>query len=89
MVKKEEENNKKIILTIPPGLMSHLEKEKRLFSYNSVQEIILESLRDKYYRKKPAKEERRGRPKKLNEINMLSGEEKVFTLNKNDTPPII
>ncbi len=63
---------KKITLTIPEPLLNKLKQEKQKFSYNSLQEIIIDTLREKYLRNSLAsKEHKRGRPPKIREENVL------------------
>ena len=54
---------KKIILTIPEPIFRILEKEKKKYAYNTIQELIVEALRDKYLREVP--KTKKGRPKKI------------------------
>ena len=67
---------KKVTLTIPEPMFRVLEKERQKFMYHSVQEIILEALRDKFvrYRKKETK---RGRPKKF-DLMRVGSAKKIF-----------
>ena len=48
---KEEKQTESLKLTIPESLFSLLKKERDKFSYFSVQEVILEALREKFYKK--------------------------------------
>ena len=68
----------KITLTLTEPMLKRLELEKERFSYESVQEIIKEVLRDKFFREGPAGDSKRGRPKKLDYDKSL-GMKKVFT----------
>ena len=61
---------KRILLSIPPTLFKQLQQEQKKFAYASVQELIVETLRDAYLRK-PAEKATRGRPKKLREMDIL------------------
>ncbi|MBS3080810.1 hypothetical protein J4221_05035 [Candidatus Pacearchaeota archaeon] len=62
---KLDKESEKIILTIPKKLFNRLKEEKNRFSYQSVQSIILEALRERYYKKKTEGKSRRGRPPEL------------------------
>jgi len=63
---------KQIKLTIPDAMMELLEREKKKWIYSSVQEMILEAVRDKYVRNKDVKgASNRGRPKKFNPEDFL------------------
>ncbi len=70
---------KRVILSIPEEMLRILENEKKKYIYDSVQELILEALRDKYvrYREKniPTK---RGRPKKTTDLDFLK-RKKIFS----------
>lgn len=54
---------KKIILTLPEPILKILKKEKKKFAYNTIQEIIVEALRDKFFRAIPKTTKKRGRPR--------------------------
>jgi len=64
--------NRKIILTIPEQMVKILLKEKEKYIYNSIQEIILETLRNKYVKSNSNSRTKRGRPKKTNPEDVLS-----------------
>ncbi len=66
--------SKSIFLTLPEPLFTLLKREKEKFGYSSMQEIILSSIRERYFEKKMEKEEKetRGRPKKIDETAMMS-----------------
>ena len=57
--------SEKIILTIPIKLLKKLKEEKNRFAYQSIQSIILEALRERYYKKKTEGKSIRGRPLEL------------------------
>lgn len=72
------ETKKHIKLTIPERMFQILEKERKKYIYDSVQELILEAIRDKFvrYRKKePGK--KRGRPRKGSDLDFLK-RKKIF-----------
>lgn len=66
----------KINLTLPKTIHSKLLKEKKDFSYLTIQAIILESLRGRYFQKQTTGGNK-GRPKKLNLLRVASAK-KVF-----------
>ncbi|MFH1430976.1 MAG: hypothetical protein ABIG37_00720 [Nanoarchaeota archaeon] len=72
--------NKKIIkLTIPTRMFKILEKEREKYIYNSVQELILEAIREKYVRnRKKQGSSKRGRPKQGNDLDFLK-RKKIFS----------
>ncbi len=69
----------RIILTIPERMLKILEKEREKYIYDSVQELILEAIRDKYvrYRKREGAS-KRGRPKKASDLGFLK-RKKIFS----------
>ena len=66
---------KKVMLSLPEGIFKKLEQEQKSFCYPSVQSIILEALRERYFKKE--KKGAGGRPRKLNLYNVASAK-KVF-----------
>jgi len=72
-------NKKRIFLTIPTRMFKILEKEREKYIYDSVQELILEAIRDKYvrYRKREGGS-KRGRPKKPSDLGFLK-RKKIFS----------
>lgn len=71
--------SKKVMLSVPDKLLKDLEKEKEKYAYASVQEIILETLREKLYKSKQPKKEKRGRPRKFDDVEFLTRKGKIFT----------
>ena len=69
---------KQIKLTLPEPMLKRLEDEKERFAYHTVQEIILEAIRDKFFRGQPVGNTKRGRPKKPDYTKAL-GMKKIFT----------
>ncbi len=63
--------SKNIMLAVPEQIFKILKNEKENLGYSSVQELILEALREKYFKNKKEKESR-GRPKKIDETEILS-----------------
>jgi hypothetical protein len=68
--------SEQIVISLPNAIIKKLEKEKEIFSYNSIQEIITEVLRDKYLRRN-SRGGKRGRPKKVDSKKVLS-RKKIF-----------
>ncbi len=64
--------SEKIILTIPIKLLKKLKEEKNRFAYQSIQSIILEALRERYYKKKTEGKSNRGRPPELDLLKAAS-----------------
>ncbi|MEK6825460.1 MAG: hypothetical protein AABY00_01605 [Nanoarchaeota archaeon] len=66
--------SQKITLTLPDPLLKHLQREQHTFSYFSLQEIIIETLRERFMRTAPqnALGKKRGRPQEFDEMSMLS-----------------
>ena len=71
--------SEKILLSIPEPILKKLKEEKQKYAYTSIQEIIIDALRDKFYFQKGKKEKtKRGRPRKLNEMKILT-RKKIFS----------
>lgn len=75
-VKKSKSEMGQIKLTVPEKMLQKLKQEKENFSYPSVQMIILEALRDRYF-KTPKTGEKRGRPRKL-DLMRVGSAKRVF-----------
>jgi len=73
--------SKKITLSLPKKMLERLEAEKKRYAYSTVQEVISETLRKEFFRNKESKKETRGRPKKLNEVAILTGKGKIWDKN--------
>ena len=69
----------RITLRIPKNIIKKLKEEKSKYAYTSLQEIILEALREKYFRQNEKGAEKRGRPKKINELAFISRKGKIFS----------
>ena len=71
--------SQKLTLSIPEPILNKLKQEKQKYAYTSIQEIIIDALRDKFYFQKGKKEKtKRGRPRKLNEMKTLT-RKKIFS----------
>lgn len=69
---------KKVLLSVPDQMYRKLTKQLKLFSYSTVQEIILETLREKYFRQTHTPTgNKRGRPKEQDSA-MIMTRKKIF-----------
>ena len=68
-----------IKLTLPAPVFQKLEQEKKKFAYSSIQEIINEVLRNKFFREHLKGASKRGRPKKIDETKVLTRQGKIFS----------
>lgn len=68
---------KKVLLSVPDQILKKLEAEKEKYAYSSIQEVILEVLRDKLFVADEPEKETRGRPKKIREEKILT-RKKIF-----------
>ncbi len=58
---------KKILLSVPDNMYHKLQQQLKLFSYSTVQEVILDAIRGTYFRQTHTPTgNKRGRPKELN-----------------------
>ena len=70
----------KIILTLTEPVFERLMYEKKKYAYSSIQEIINEVLRDKFFRENILRNKSgRGRPKKPNEAKLITRQDKIFS----------
>ncbi len=71
---------KKITLTLPDKLLASIKREKEVFSYFSIQEVIIATLRDRFMRNsnRDNNKSKLGRPPLLDEIAIL-GRKKIFS----------
>ena len=68
---------KRVLLTLSEKILKELKKEKEDFGYNSIQEVILDILREKLFKNKTEKETR-GRPKKFDAVKFLTSKKPMF-----------
>lgn len=68
----------KLTLSVPEQIFKQLDRKKKDYAYASVQELIIEMLRDQLYYKKKKKTETRGRPKKIREEKIIT-RKKIFS----------
>ncbi len=66
---------KKIMLSIPEQMFKKLEQEKKNFSYTTIQTIILEALRERYFQR--TRKGKGGRPRKV-DLMRVGSAKKVF-----------
>ena len=69
---------KKVLLSIPEPILKKLESEKEKYAYSSIQEVIVQLLRDSLFVETEPSYETRGRPKKIREEKILS-RKKIFS----------
>jgi len=69
---------KRILLSVPDQILNKLEAEKEKYAYSSIQEVILEALRDRLFIEAERAVETRGRPKKMREEKILT-RKKIFS----------
>jgi hypothetical protein len=69
--------SKKIILTLSEPVFEKLGSEKKKFGYSTIQEIINELLRDKFFRES-APGVKKGRPRKIDGVDIVS-RKKIFS----------
>ena len=69
---------KRILLSVPEQILKKLEAEKEKYAYSSIQEVILEALRDKLFVEAEPEKETRGRPKKIREEKIIT-RKKIFS----------
>lgn len=70
---------KQIKLTMSDELFKKIEKEMRTFGYGSVQEVMNEVLRDKFFRIRVTGKSKAGRPRKLDETKLITRHSKIFS----------
>jgi len=70
--------SERITLRIPEQISRKLNVEKQKYSYNSIQDVILEMLRDRLFIEPKPERETRGRPKKIREEKILT-RKKIFS----------
>ena len=71
---------KRILMSVPDRMLKKLEAEKEKYAYSSLQEVMLQMLREKMFMEDD-KKETRGRPKKLDEKAILTGKNKMWDKN--------
>ena len=70
--------NIRVTLRIPKTIYAKLKGETEVYAYNSVQEVILDALREKFYvRPSTATGKKRGRPRKEDPLRIL-GMKRIF-----------
>lgn len=66
-----------VLLSLPEPIYNKLKAQLRLYAYTSVQEVIIDALREKYFRQSRVTGGKRGRPRKINELRLL-GRKRAF-----------
>ena len=69
--------SEKITLSIPEQILKELKKEKQDYGYSSLQAVIIDNLREKYF-KKLREKETRGRPNKFDAVKFLTSKRRMF-----------
>ena len=68
---------KRILLTLPESFYKKLKAEKSLYVYDSLQQMIIEILRERYFRSANKGGGKRGRPRKIDEFRIMA-RKKIF-----------
>ena len=71
--------SKQIKLTMSDGLFKKLEREQKMFGYLTMQEVVNEVLRDKFFRTRVVGKSKAGRPRKLDETKLITRHGKIFS----------
>ena len=66
-------------LTVPDALFERVRKEKQMFGYGTIQEVINEVLRNKFFRTNIKKKNKVGRPRKMDETKLITRHGKIFS----------
>jgi hypothetical protein len=77
-LKKESKSKRGIFLMLPESMLERLKKEKENFSYDSIQEVIKEVLRDKFFRQPRKGESKRGRKKERIDLLKVGSAKRIF-----------
>lgn len=67
----------RITLRLPEPIYNKLRAQLKLYAYTSVQEVIIDALREKYFRQSRVTGGKRGRPRKINEFRIMA-RKKIF-----------
>jgi len=70
--------SKRILLSIPEPIMKKLKHEMELYAFTSLQDVIIDALRNKFYFQLPRSTTKKGRPRKLDEMKILT-RKKIFS----------
>ena len=70
---------KKVMLTMSDALFRKIEGEKKKFGYSSVQEVMNEVLRDRFFRVLVGGKSKAGRPRKFDETKLITRQGKIFS----------
>ncbi len=68
-----------MMLTMSGSLFGKIEKEMKMFGYSSVQEVMNEVLRDRFFRVRVPGKSKAGRPRKLDETKLITRHGKIFS----------
>jgi hypothetical protein len=70
---------KSIKLTMSDDLFKRIHKEKTMFGYMHIQEVINEILRDRLLRRSAKNKTKAGRPRKMDETKLITRHDKIFS----------
>ena len=81
-------SSKKITLSVPEQILKELNKEKQRYTYTSIQQVIIQMLRDQLYMKQKDKAAKtttnKGRPRKFDEMRFLTRKKPIFVGDKGE-----
>ena len=63
--------SRKILLTVPEEMLKTLNNEKNKYMYNTIQEVILSAIRDKYLKYNSYSETKKSKSRKIDPSNIL------------------
>ena len=72
---------RKILLTVPDKMYNKLKNEVESYSYSSIQEVVLDAVREKYFRRSQSVSSvKPGRPKEVSGLDRLKvlGRKRIF-----------
>ena len=70
--------SKRLTLRVPEQILNKLKLERQKYAYSSIQEVILEMLRETLFMKSEKVGGTRGRPRKIDEFKILS-KKRIFS----------
>jgi hypothetical protein len=77
--KSSKEESIPLTVRVSPNMHERLEQEKENFSHNNIQSVILEALRNQFFKnQKPTGKSKRGRKKERINLLKVGSAKKVF-----------
>lgn len=70
---------KQVKLTLSDELFGKIEREKETFGYLTIQEVMNEILRNKFFRLRVPGKSKAGRPRKFDETKAITRHGKIFS----------